>query len=248
MRGRLPFTGLVGALALLALLGFYAVRIGFPDTAALFGLYALAGMMIFLIGNRLQQNRRMRGWGRLASGFGVLVGLGGLYCLSDAYVQEKAFFAYPADQGWFFAYALALILLLAVSLLRNSRQEIRKRRKARIRAMGFVLLVVLLSIQMLTLTGALHWTIMAGLHRTIYLAFTVWLVIFGHSHDDRAVRLLGHLFLWAGLMTIYLDLLWPWREGVPFLSGWAAFGLVAAFGQKLWDSRLTRREETIAKP
>ena len=95
-------------------------------------------------------------------------------------------------------------------------------------SLGLGLLVALILLQLLAMTALPPWGVLAVLYRIVFCTAAFWVARLGLILRAGAIFGWGLAFLWLGLMTAYLDLLWPWRATMPFLAGAGVLGLVLA--------------------
>ncbi|MGE0666426.1 MAG: hypothetical protein AB7O49_07710 [Sphingomonadales bacterium] len=216
--------------ALVALAAWRAWRVSYPDVCALMGVYLFAALLLNELLARMGARRGGRLFARTGKAWTVMIGLTAAYVASDAHVLEQASLAYPAGGRWFGMLLGTVVVLGAVLLVRRSGRSGQDAAAAMpgFAAIGLGLVVGMLVLQLLSMTALLPWTILAVLWRAAFCAAALWIARLGLALRHGAIMAWGLAFLWLGLMTAYLDLLWPWRETTPFLAGAAVLGLAMA--------------------
>jgi hypothetical protein len=220
---------------------YSAWRIGFPDICALMGVFLMASSVIYEITGRMTERRSTRRFGETGKTYAIVMGLASIYIASDAYVLEQAWLAYPADGRWFGALLGSLVVLGSALLVRRSgrtRSDEIFVARPRFTGLGVALFVTLLSLQLIAMAAVLPWWLMAAAYRLVFCAAAFWIARFGAVTQSTPVLGWGLVFLWLGIMTAYLDLLWPFRETWPFLAGAGALGLATAFLLHRWGRRV----------
>ncbi|MBI1180706.1 MAG: hypothetical protein GC201_09120 [Alphaproteobacteria bacterium] len=210
---------------------YLAWRVGYPDLCSLMGVYLLVAVMLYEVMGRVTERRAGRAFGRTGKVYAVVWGLAAIYVASDAYVQERAWHAYPASGEWFGILFGAIIVLGSVLLVRRSGATAADDifvSRPRFTGLGVGLFVTLVSLQLIAMTALLPWGAMAVLYRIAFCAAALWTARFGMVLQERAVAAIGFGFLWLGIMTAYLDLLWPYRTTWPFLAGAVVLGVATA--------------------
>ncbi len=212
-----------------------AWTVSYPDVCALMGVYLVAAVTLHEMLDRMGARRGTRLFARTGKAWAVFVGLSAAYVASDAWVLEQTSRAYPASGRWFGLLLGAVVVLGALLLVRHSggNRSVSRPTIPGLMAMGLGVFVTLLVLQLLTMTALLPWGVLAVIWRIAFCAAAAWIAGHGAALRDRAVMAWGLAFLWLGLMTAYLDLLWPWRHGLPFLAGAAALGLALAAGMAM---------------
>ncbi len=216
---------------LLALAVWQAWRTSYPDVYALMGVYLVGAMLVHELLDRMGGRRGSRLFARTGKAYAALAGLAAVYIASDAHVLEQASRAYPAGGRWFGLLLGAIVVLGSVQLARRSG---RSRDGAALAGMpgftgiGLALFVTLIVLQLLAMTALLPWGVLAVIYRVVFCAAAFWVARLGLALGGGAILGWGLAFLWLGLMTVYLDLLWPWRTTMPFLAGAAMLGLALA--------------------
>ena len=215
---------------LVALAAWKAWRVSYPDVCALMGAYLVAATTLYEMLGRMGGRRGTRLFARTGKAYAVLAGLAAAYIASDAWVLEQASRAYPAGGRWFGLLLGTVVVLGAILLVRRSGRTKNDALASMpgFTAIGLGLFVTLLVLQLLSMTALLPWSVLAVLWRIVFCAVAAWIARLGSALQHRAVMGWGLAFLWLGLMTAYLDLLWPWRTGMPFLAGAAVLGLALA--------------------
>lgn len=244
MRGRDRFGGAQFAAhlifaPLLALAAHAAWRVAYPDICALMGIYLVGAASLYELLGRVGRRRGTRLFAGTGKAYAVLAGLAAAYIASDAYVLERAAGAYPADGRWFGMLLGTVILLVGVLLVRRSgmpKSDDLFLTKPWFTGLGLGLFVTLLSLQLIAMTALLPWPVLAAIYRVVFCAAAFWIARLGIVTRASAIMRWGLAFLWMGLMTAYLDLLWPWRETLPFLAGAAILGLALALALA-WSGR-----------
>ena len=236
MRGREGFSGaqftahLIFA-PLLMLAAHAAWRVAYPDICALMSIYLVGAAGLYELLSRIGRRRGTRLFAGTGKTYAVIFGLAAIYIASDAYVLERAARAYPADGQWFGMLLGAVVILGGILLVRRSgrpKGDDLFLTMPWFTGLGLGLFVALLSLQLIAMTALLTWPVLAVIYRLVFCAAAFWIARLGIATRAGAVLVWGLAFLWLGLMTAYLDLLWPWRETLPFLAGAAVLGLVLA--------------------
>jgi len=230
---------------LLALAAWQAWRTSYPNVSALMGIYLVGAMLVYELLGRIGRRRGTRLFARTGKTYAALAGLAAIYVASDAYVLEQAARAYPAGGRWFGMLLGAIAVLGGLQLVRRSDRSKDSEALAAVpgfASLGLGLLVVLILLQLLAMTALLPWGVLAVLYRIVFCAAAFWVARLGLILRAGAIFGWGLAFLWLGLMTAYLDLLWPWRATMTFLAGAAALGLALALalvlkGRKLITAR-----------
>jgi len=235
MRGARGFSGAQFAAhlifaPLLALAAWHAWRTSYPNVCALMGIYLVGATLVYEVLGRMGRRRGSRLFARTGKTYAIVAGLAAVYIASDAYVLEQASRAYPAGGRWFGMLLGAIVVLASMLLLRSGRS---KDGEALAGMPGFTnlglgLFVALIVLQLLAMTALLPWGALAALYRVVFCLAALWIVRLGLVLHAGAILGWGLAFLWLGLMTAYLDVLWPWRTTMPFLAGAAALGLAIA--------------------
>lgn len=220
-----------------------AWRISYPDVCALMGVYLVAAVTLHEMLDRMGARRGTRLFARTGKAWAVLAGLSAAYVTSDAWVLEQASRAYPASGRWFGLLLGAVVVLGAILLVRRSGGQRSAVPPAipGFTAMGLAVFVTLLLLQLLTMAALLPWGVLAVSWRIVFCAAAAWIAGHGAAIRHRAVMAWGLAFLWLGLMTAYLDLLWTWRHGLPFLAGAAALGVALAAGMAMLGRKSAAR-------
>jgi hypothetical protein len=226
---------------LLMLAVWRAWRISYPDICALMGVYLVAAVLLHELLGRMGRRRGTRLFARTGKAYAVLAGMAAAYVASDAYVLEQASRAYPAGGRWFGLLLGTLLVLGAIQLVRRSGVPTEDALAARpgFTAIGLGLFVALLVLQLLAMTALLPWGVLAVIYRLAFCAAALWIARLGLVTRHPAVLGWGLAFLWLGVMTAYLDLLWPWRASLPFLAGAAVLGIALAAGMIVKGRKLT---------
>lgn len=239
------FTAHVIFAPLAALAAWQAWRVSYPDVCSLMGIYLIASTLVYDLLGRMGRRRGTRLFARTGKIYAVLVGLAAIYIASDAHVLEQASRAYPAGGRWFGMLLGAIIVLGSLLLVRRSGRSKDTDALAAtpgFASLGLALFVALIVLQLLAMTALLPWAVLAALYRAVFCAAAFWIVRLGLIVHTGGIFGWGLAFLWLGLMTAYLDLLWPWRTTMPFLAGAAVLGLALALamlvkGRKLAAAR-----------
>lgn len=236
MRGSRGFSGARFAAHLIfaplvALAAWQAWRVSYPDVCALMGFYLVASMLVYELLGRTAGRRGSRVFARTGKAYAVMAGLAAVYIASDAHVLEQASRTYPAGGRWFGLLLGAIVVLGSIQVVRRS---VRSRDGDALAGMpgftaiGLGLFVTLIILQLLAMTALPPWGVLAVIYRVVFCAAAFWVARLGRALGSGAILGWGLAFLWLGLMTAYLDLLWPWRTTLPFLAGAAALGLALA--------------------
>ena len=214
-----------------ALAAWQAWRTSSPDVSALMGIYLVGATLVYELLGRIGRRRGSRLFARTGKSYAALAGLAAIYVASDAHVLEQASRAYPAGVGWFGMLLGAIAVLGGMQLVRRSDWSKDSEALAAVpgfASLGLGLLVALILLQLLAMTALPPWGVLAVLYRIVFCTAAFWVARLGLILRAGAIFGWGLAFLWLGLMTAYLDLLWPWRATMPFLAGAGVLGLVLA--------------------
>ena len=225
----------------MALGAWQAWRVSYPDVCALMGIYLVLAVLAYELLERMGGRRGTRLFAHTGKAYAALAGMAAAYIASDAYVLELASRAYPAAGRWFGMLLGAVAALGAILLVRRSggHKDDALAALPGFTAIGLGLFVVLLVLQLLSMTALLPWGVLAVLWRIAFCAAAAWIARLGVAVRSGAVLGCGLAFLWLGLMTAYLDLLWPWRTSLPVIAGAAVLGLALAAAMAVTGSRLS---------
>jgi hypothetical protein len=229
-RNRLSGPQVAAHLLLAPLLGLAihtAWRTGYPNVLSLMGVYLVAAAALYELMARLAGRRGSRLFARTGKAYAVLLGLAAVYVASDAYALERAWTAYPAAARWFGFLFGAIVVLGCVLLVRRSartREDEMFVAMPKFTATGMALFVILISLQLVAMTALLPWPVLAVIYRIVFCVAAFWIGKLGVVLRIGGIVFWGLAFLWLGLMTAYLDLLWPFRATWPFLAGAIVLG------------------------
>lgn len=229
-RNRLSGPQVAAHLLLAPLLGLAihtAWRTGYPNVLSLMGVYLVGAAALYELMARLAGRRGSRLFARTGKTYAVLLGLAAVYIASDAYALERAWTAYPAAARWFGLLFGAIVVLGCVLLVRRSertREDEMFVSMPKFTATGMALFVILISLQLVAMTALLPWPVLAVIYRIVFCVAAFWIGKLGVVLRIGGIVFWGLAFLWLGLMTAYLDLLWPFRATWPFLAGAIVLG------------------------
>ncbi|MEN3952875.1 hypothetical protein [Iodidimonas sp. SYSU 1G8] len=212
---------------LLALAIHAAWRTGYPNLLSLMGVYLVGAAALYELMARLAGRRATRLFARTGKSYAVLLGLAAVYIASDAYAIERAWTAYPAAARWFGFLFGAIVVLGCVLLVRRSQRTQEDEMfvaMPRFAATGAALFVILISLQLIAMAALLPWPALAVVYRIVFCVAAFWIGKLGVLLRVGGIAFWGLAFFWLGLMTVYLDLLWPFRATWPFLAGAIVLG------------------------
>ncbi|MEN3976104.1 hypothetical protein [Emcibacter sp. SYSU 3D8] len=226
---------------LVLLAAWHAWRVSTPDICALMGVYLVAATLLHELLARMGRRRGARLFAGTGKAYATLAGLLAVYIASDAHVLEQASRAYPAGGRWFGLLLGNIAVLGALQLVHRSGRATNGAGPAArhgFASLGLGLFVVLIVLQLLAMTALLPWSLLAVLYRVVFCVAAVWVARLGLVQHSGVIFGWGLAFLWLGLMTAYLDLLWPWRMTLPFLAGAAVLGTALALAMVVQGRKL----------
>ncbi|MFN3231653.1 MAG: hypothetical protein ACE363_05785 [Alphaproteobacteria bacterium] len=228
-------------LALCASLAVLAWRTGYPNLGSLAAIIAVGAIILFEVSTRLHQARTgIRFW-RVCRAYGAVIGMVCFYLLTDAHVLEQAKIAYPATAMWLIGFIGSVALLaLAMSLRQPDRTDMFVL-EPRFTGNGIGIFVVAVCMQLFVMTAItpLEFNIIA--FRLTCFAASIWFVKFGTILRSRSVLTGATVFTLLNVLTAYLDLLWPFRDTIPFMIGAGILALVTLAVLRWWIGSIDGR-------